>query len=140
MKPLIEIIDLTNDENVIEVKMAKQDKELEKLKKMVSKAYQNRKANNNKGFNFPYWNETHDKMIENGWKIHNFIPFRQWGYRTNKEATSSVYHAKLAVEILRSEGNYARIICGMTKNVQRIKMYSVIYKPKQTSGCKPECS
>ena len=82
----------------------------------------------NRGHNFEYWNEDkHGKMLENGWELHIF--------RTDglfeKYATISEMVAKEIVEKLRNENNYARIVAGYSQNVQHIKMFSIIYKPKK---------
>jgi hypothetical protein len=80
-----------------------------------------RKLEANRGSNFEYWSEKHDKMLKNGWDL--FLI-------ENKFSTPSELHAKEVVNDLRLKNNYSRIICGYDKNVQRIKMYSVIFKPK----------
>ena len=80
-----------------------------------------RKLEANRGSNFEYWSEKHDKMLKNGWDL--FLI-------KNKFSTPSELHAKEVVNDLRLKNNYSRIICGYDKNVQRIKMYSVIFKPK----------
>jgi hypothetical protein len=82
----------------------------------------------NKGSNYQYWNNKHNELLMNGWKL--FLISEN----SKKHSTSSKYHAIQAVEQLRNEGNYARIVCGYNKNRQRIKMYSVIYKPKKTTS------
>lgn len=79
-----------------------------------------------RGFNFEYWNEKHDKMLDNGWDLYVFE-----NSKLDKLTTSSRQYAKEIVEKLRSEGNFARIICGYEKNIQRIRMYSIIFKPKK---------
>ena len=80
-----------------------------------------------RGHSFEYWNDDkHGKMLENGWSLHQFSDkkFVEW-YGTISEES-----AKEVVDKLRSEGNYARIVCGYNKNRQRIKMHSVIFKHK----------
>jgi len=88
----------------------------------------------NRGSNFEYWNDKHKEMLKQGWNLFLITETstRQWSQTFRKESTSSEYHAKKYVEQLRSEGNYARIVCGYEKNVQRVKMYSIIFKPKPT--------
>jgi hypothetical protein len=82
----------------------------------------------NRGHNYQYWNEeTHGKMLENGWIIYAF-PEKN-GCKV--ESTPSEAIAKEIVEKLRSEGNFARIVAGYDKNVQLIKRFSIIYKPKK---------
>lgn len=85
-----------------------------------------------RGYNFEYWTEKHDRMLENGWDLLEFCktPTRQWNKLFKQYATSSVFHAKQEVERLRSEGFFARIVCGYEQNVQRVKMHSVIFKKK----------
>ena len=86
----------------------------------------------NKGYNFQYWNERHERLLQNGWNL--FLIKKsattQWSKIFNRYSTASVLHAKMFVEQLRNEGNYARIVCGYNKNKQKIKMYSIIYKSK----------
>ena len=86
-----------------------------------------------RGNNFEYWTERHDALLENGWDVYCFseISTRQWSNVFTKTSTSSVLRAKEVVEKLRADGNFARIVCGFDKNVQRQKMHSVIYKPKK---------
>lgn len=94
----------------------------------------------NKGSNYEYWNENkHGKLLEKGYSLHKFTDTAsiQWSVRIIKTATSSINMAKQAVDKLKSENNYARIICGHSKNKQRIKMFSVIYKKKyKNENCK----
>jgi hypothetical protein len=73
-----------------------------------------------RGHNYEYWSEKHDELLENGWKMFEF--------KHRAEASSSENIAKNKVDELRQSGHYARIVCGLQKNVQRIKMYSIIYK------------
>ena len=91
-----------------------------------------KKLEANKGSNYEYWKDKHDKLLENGYDLYEFVQKStiQYSARFKKFATSSEHHAQKAVEQLRESGNYARIICGYEKNRQRLKMYSVIYKPK----------
>jgi hypothetical protein len=77
----------------------------------------------NKGHNFEYYNqEKHGKLLSSGYKFYKF--------KGTEVATSAEGIAKDIVTKLREEGNYARIICGYEQNVQRIKMFSVIFKSK----------
>lgn len=87
----------------------------------------------NKGSNYEYWNEVrHGKLLIDGYALHQFSDKAsiQWSVRIKEHSTSSENMAKQVVERLRAEGNYARIVCGYSKNKQRIKMFSVIYKKK----------
>jgi hypothetical protein len=129
-KNLIDIIDTTNEPNIIEDIMGhRQDMTPEQRLKFDIQNYQ-RKLASNKGSNFEYWNDKHEKMLGNGWELF-LIPYKRKGIEIYKTyATSSEDHAKDFVEQLRQEGNYARIVCGYEKTRQRIKMYSVIYKHK----------
>jgi hypothetical protein len=88
-----------------------------------------KRLNANKGSNYEYWNDKHEKLLQSGWNLF-LITKTQWNQIFNRYSTSSVEHAKKFVEQLRSEGNYARIVCGYDKNKQRVKMYSIIYKAK----------
>jgi len=83
----------------------------------------------NRGHNYQYWNDSMSSLIdEDGW---NFYPFYRNTFGVQEESSESEYLAIEAVNKLRSEGNYARIICGYDRNIQRIKMFSVIYKPRK---------
>lgn len=87
----------------------------------------------NKGSNYEYWNEEkHGKLLLDGYALHQFSDKSsiQWSVRIRQDSTSSENMAKQAVKQLRESGNYARIVCGHSKNKQRIKMFSVIYKQK----------
>ena len=55
---------------------------------------------------------------------------RQWNKIFKSYSTSSKENAKKIVDKLRAENNYARIVCGYDKNKQRVRMYSIIFKPK----------
>jgi hypothetical protein len=79
----------------------------------------------NKGSNFEYWNEKHHKLLNNGWDLYEFKRGTHIELVSNSEEI-----AKEVVEQLRSENNYARIVCGYIKNRQRNKTYSVIFKKK----------
>ena len=91
-----------------------------------------RRLEANKGSNYEYWSSKHDELLKKGWELFLITKksTRQWGQIFKSEATSSEGHAKKFVEQLRAEGNFARIVCGYEKNIQRVKMYSVIFKPK----------
>jgi hypothetical protein len=80
-----------------------------------------------RGHNYEYWNEKkHYKMLENGWALYVFKK-----HKDDNKAISSEISAKEVVEKLRTENYFARIVCGYSQNVQRIKMFSVIYKKKK---------
>lgn len=87
----------------------------------------------NKGSSYEYWSEKHDNMLNSGWDLFLITktPSRQWGKIFKRHSTSSKEHANKFVDKLRDEGNYARIVCGYNKNSQRVKMYSIIFKPKK---------
>lgn len=87
----------------------------------------------NKGSNFEYWNEKHERLLQNGWNLFLITETAttQWSQIFKRYSTSSVLHAKKFVEQLRNEGNYARIVCGYNKNKQRVKMYSILFKPQK---------
>ena len=108
----------------------RQDMTPEQRLKFDIQNYQ-RKLVSNKGSNFEYWNDKHEKMLGNGWELFLITktPTRQWSKIFKRYSTSSVEHAKKFVEQLRSKHNYARIVCGYEKTRQRVKMYSIIYKP-----------
>lgn len=81
-----------------------------------------------RGDSFPYWNEKmHNQLFSNGYDIYEFLT----GF--DKEATSSITLAKDIVEVLRDNGNYARIICGYSQNRQRIRMFTIYYKTKNNA-------
>jgi hypothetical protein len=52
------------------------------------------------------------------------------------QAIPSESFAKETLEKLKSEGNQARIVCGYEKNIQRIKMFSIIFKLKKNAKSK----
>ncbi len=54
--------------------------------------------------------------------------FIERGYE--RDATSSVDLAKGAAADMRKAGYFARVVAGYEQNVQRQKMFTVIYKPK----------
>jgi hypothetical protein len=87
----------------------------------------------NKGRNYEYWDEAkHGKLLLDGYSLYKFTDSStiQWSVRIRITSTSSENMAKKAVKELRETGNYARIVCGYSKNRQRIKMFSIIYKKK----------
>lgn len=92
------------------------------------------KLNANKGSNFEYWSSKHDEMVENGWDMHIFVNVRRqkMGLAFEECYTTSELEAKEIVESLRSTNNFARIVAGYSQTVQRVKSFSVIYKPKKT--------
>lgn len=78
-----------------------------------------------RGHNYEYWNEVkHSKMLKSGWSLFKFED------KFDKYAISAEYKAAEIVKKLRSEENFARIIAGYSQNIQRIKMFSIIYKTK----------
>jgi len=84
----------------------------------------NAKKEANKGHNYPYWNEWDDNVLmAKGYTWFTFDNFT--------DSTQSEYAAIEIVKNLRENGNYARIICGMNQNVQRVKMFSIVFKPKK---------
>lgn len=133
MRSLIQIINTTNEQNVIEQIMGhRQDMTPEQRLKWDCDNYK-KKLEANKGSNYEYWSDKHERLLENGWELFLITETstRQWAQTFKKLSTSSEYHAKKFVEQLRNNGNYARIVCGYDKNMQRIKMYSIIFKPKK---------
>ena len=94
-----------------------------------------KKLESKKGSNYEYWkDEIHGKMIENGsWNLYelNDKTSNPWNNIFKKYVTSSENHAKKVVEKLRSENNFARIVCGYELNKQKVKMYSVIFRKKK---------
>ena len=132
MKPLIEIINTDNEPNIIEQIMGhRQDMTPEQRLKWDTENYKKR-LEANKGSNYEYWNDKHEKMLQNGWKLFLITETstRQWSKILEQYSTSSEEHAQKFVKQLREQNNYARIVCGYDKNRQRIKMFSIIYKPK----------
>ena len=87
----------------------------------------------NLGHNYQYWSENiHGELLKNGWSLYQFTDKAtiQWSIRIKPTATSSEIMAKKAVDELRLNNNYARIVAGYSKNRQMIKMFSIIYKKK----------
>jgi hypothetical protein len=75
-----------------------------------------------RGHNFEYWNTRHEAMIDNDWELHYF-----------KNGEVFTYSESIAKEVLkehRSNGQFARIVCGIEKTIQRRKSFSVIFKLK----------
>lgn len=84
----------------------------------------------NKGHNYQYYSDDFGVkwVLEKKYKLYDFKVegkdfFDRW-------ATQSESLAVGIALCLRQEGNYARVIVGYSKNVQKIKMFSVIYKAK----------
>lgn len=105
----------------------RQDMTKEQRREWDSRSYR-RAMEARRGHSFEYWNDDkHEEMLKNGWSLYQFSskPMTEWF------STISEKSAKEVVAKLRSEGNYARIVCGYNKNRQRTKMHSVIYKPKK---------
>ncbi len=83
---------------------------------------------NNKGHNYEYWNEEkHGKMLKNGYELYKFTN----SFNKVEFYSYSEINAKEIVNKLREEGNYARIVCGYSQNVQRMKTFSILYKKKK---------
>ncbi len=83
----------------------------------------------NRGHNYQYWNDdTHGKLLNEGWELHRFEKVR---FDQALVYTLSELHAKEIVDELRKTGYYARIIAGMHKNVQKQKTFSIIKKKKK---------
>ena len=76
-----------------------------------------------RGHNYQYLNnELFEKLQSKGY---NFFIFKD-----KKDVTISELEAEEIVKMLRETGYYARIVAGHEKNIQRIKMFSVIYKKR----------
>lgn len=84
-----------------------------------------KKSEAKKGSNYEYWSYKHKKMLENGWGL--FLISKTSKFK--RYSTPFEEHAKKFVNQLREQNNYARIVCGYDKNRQRVRMYSVIFKP-----------
>lgn len=105
-----------------------QDMNDKQRSKFIALIYK-RKKEANKGYNFPYFNQvTWNRLEADGYAMHTFVDH----FKNNVYATNSVIEAKEVIVKLRSEGNYARIICGYIKDRQANKYFTVIYKPKKT--------
>jgi len=82
-----------------------------------------------RGHNYEYWNDDkHNTMIKNGWKLWDFSDYLN--RLEDKEAIHREDIAQYIVKRLRNTGYFARIVCGLRKDIQRTKYYSVIYKEK----------
>ena len=83
-----------------------------------------------RGHNYQYYSDDlGKKLFKSGYNIYDF-QIEEGRKYSERFATSSEIEALEIVEKLRKNGNYARIIVGYSKNVQRIKMFSIIYKTK----------
>lgn len=77
-----------------------------------------------RGNSFPYWTEKLDKeLTEKGYVMYQFD-------RGDRDSTESLEEAKRVIDMLRGKGNYGRIICGYNKCVQRIRMFTIYFKPR----------
>lgn len=132
MKPLFEVINTDNEINLIEKIMGHRQNMTNQQRLDWDVESYKRKLEANKGSNYEYWSDKHCKMLQNGWDL--FLITEKSTRQGNKifksYSTSSENHAKKFVEQLRNNNNYARIVCGYDKNVQRVKMFSIIYKPR----------
>lgn len=82
-----------------------------------------------KGDSFPYWNEKlHNSLLKKGYEMYQF----ETGY--DRDATNHQHLAVSMVQKLRSQGNYARIICGYSQNQQRIRMFTIYFKNKSRTS------
>lgn len=76
-----------------------------------------------RGHNYAYYSSALDEELEaKGYQWHKF--------KDGDHSTYSELEAKEVVETLRSNSNYARIICGVDKNHARMKTFSVTFKKK----------
>jgi len=125
MEYLIDILNTDNELNIIQIMGHRQDMTSEQRLQWDIENYRKR-LEANKGSNYQYWNDNHQKLLENGWEL---FEFRDIDQRT-EHSTRYETKAKEAVDKLRSKGNYSRIVCGYDKNKLRIKTYSVIFKKK----------
>lgn len=78
-----------------------------------------------RGHNYEYWGERHENLLQRGWQI---LEIERRGKL--EEATKSEWLAQGKVTELRKSGHYARIVCGYEKNVQREKMFTVIFRKR----------
>jgi len=79
-----------------------------------------------RGSNYKYFNqEEWDKLEAKGYEMYRFPATR---FFSEEDATTSELEAKEVVDKLKSEGNYARIICGYIQTRQRVKHFTVIFK------------
>lgn len=110
-------------------KMAKRTKN--KRKKIFSKDYPigsdiwkyARMIEERRGHNYQHLNDelTH-KLESKGYRFYKFDK--------GSDVTMSEYEAVEVAKDLRAMGYYARVVTGREMNQQRIKMYSVISRPK----------
>jgi len=78
-----------------------------------------------RGNSFQYHSDELEKELERkGYLWHDF------NGRLDREATQSITAAKEVVATLRASGHYARIICGLCKDIQGNRYFSVTYKKK----------
>lgn len=85
-----------------------------------------RMKDENRGHNYQYWSEKLDKLLtDKGWALWKFDFAKIQGM-----CTPSELEAKEVVKELRGKNYYARIVAGYCQNVQRIKMFSILYKKK----------
>lgn len=80
-----------------------------------------------RGNSFEWWNDgKHDNLIENkGYKLFVFE-----GSFNRDSFTTGQIEAQEKVKELRDSNHYARVVCGYSQCMQKIKSFSVIYKPK----------
>lgn len=84
-----------------------------------------RRLEEQRGHNYQWFNQEKWNQLElSGWKMHKF------DNKVDRDATSYEEGAKEVVEQYRKTGHWARILCGYSKNQQRVKMFTVIYKKK----------
>lgn len=80
-----------------------------------------------RGHNYQHLN---DKSIEDvaskGYKF--------WEFEDGEYVTQSENKACTVCKGLKERNYITRVVTGLETNVQRIRMYSVIYKPKKTSS------
>lgn len=109
--------------------MSKQTKN--KRKKIFSKDYPigsnswkyARMIEERRGHNYQHLNDETTKILEaRGYRFYKF--------NNGDDVTMSEMEAKEIAEDLRSMGYFARVVTGREMNIQRIKMYSVISRPK----------
>lgn len=76
--------------------------------------------------NYQYWNDqNHGKLVENGWDFYKFPRGEGFSLTTPSELI-----AQEAANKLRNENNDVRVVAGYNTNVLRIKLFSVIFNPK----------
>lgn len=90
-------------------------------------AYEKMKESN-RGHNYQYYtDELGEKWEKQGYEFHRF---ERTTFGIKDVSTPSECAAKEVAEQYRKDGYYARVIAGYEKNVQHIKMFSVIYKKR----------